>query len=124
MAIGAGAALGLGPRLALAEGTAPLLKRPIPASGEAIPVVGLGSSATFRSAAEGPEADALGEVLARLVARGASVFDTAPSYGASEEVAGRNRCPLLGIGLSGGADCWRSFLSPSPKHPYRLALKS
>jgi aryl-alcohol dehydrogenase-like predicted oxidoreductase len=89
MAIGAGAAIGLGPRLALAEGTAPLLKRPIPASGEAIPVVGLGSSATFRSAAEGPEADALGEVLARLVARGASVFDTAPSYGASEEVAGR-----------------------------------
>jgi aryl-alcohol dehydrogenase-like predicted oxidoreductase len=89
MAVGAGAALGLGPRLGRAGGPAPMLSRPIPSSGESIPVVGLGSSATFRSAADGPDADALGEVLAALVARGARVFDTAPSYGASEEVAGR-----------------------------------
>jgi aryl-alcohol dehydrogenase-like predicted oxidoreductase len=89
IAIGAGAALGLGPRLSLADAVAALRSRPIPSSGESIPVVGLGSSATFRSAAEGPEVDALGEVLVQLVARGASVFDTAPSYGASEEVAGR-----------------------------------
>ncbi len=89
MALGAGAALGLGPRLAAALAPAPLISRPIPSSGEAIPVVGLGSSATFRSVAESEDAKGLGEVLEAMVGRGATVFDTAPSYGASEEVAGR-----------------------------------
>ena len=89
MALGAGAALGLGPRLAFADSSRPLITRPIPSSGEKIPVIGLGSSATFRSVAESDEARGLAEVLAAMVERGAKVFDTAPSYGASEEVAGR-----------------------------------
>ncbi|HKY00363.1 MAG TPA: aldo/keto reductase [Steroidobacteraceae bacterium] len=89
MALGAGAAIGLGPRIAFAEASAPLLARPIPSSGEKVPVIGLGSSATFRSAADSEDARGLGEVLKTMVERGATVFDTAPSYGASEEVAGR-----------------------------------
>ena len=89
MALGAGAAMGLGPRFAFGEATAPLIERPIPSSGEKIPVIGLGSSATFRSAADSEDARGLGEVLKTMLGRGATVFDTAPSYGASEEVAGR-----------------------------------
>jgi aryl-alcohol dehydrogenase-like predicted oxidoreductase len=89
MALGAGAALGFGTRPVFGAEAAPLLTRPIPSSGEKIPVVGLGSSATFRSAAGGEDATGLKEVLSALVARGATVFDTAPSYGESEEVAGR-----------------------------------
>ena len=89
MALGTGAAFGLGPFIARGDSSAPLLTRKIPASGEALPVIGLGSSATFRATAEGGDAAALGDVLAALVARGARVFDTAPSYGASESVAGR-----------------------------------
>ena len=89
MTLGAGAALGLGPRLAVGETAAPLIKRPIPSSGEMIPVVGLGSAATFRSAAGSEDVAGLREVLAALVAGGGSVFDTAPSYGESEEVAGK-----------------------------------
>jgi aryl-alcohol dehydrogenase-like predicted oxidoreductase len=89
MALGAGASLGLGSRLAWAASPASLVSRPIPSSGEKIPVVGLGSSATFRSVADSEESRALGEVLAAMVERGATVFDTAPSYGSSEEVAGR-----------------------------------
>ncbi len=89
MTLGAGAALGLGPRLALGETAAPLIKRPIPASGEMIPVVGLGSSATFRSAAGSEDVAGLREVLAALVEGGGGVFDTAPSYGESEDVAGK-----------------------------------
>ena len=89
LTLGTGAAIGLGSRLAFGATSAPLISRPIPSSGEAIPVVGLGSSATFRSVAEGENVAGLREVLATLVDRGASVFDTAPSYGASEEVAGR-----------------------------------
>lgn len=89
LALGAGAALGLGPRFALGSSRQPLLTRPIPSSGEKIPVIGLGSSATFRSVAEGADVDGLAAVLKTLVDGGGSVFDTAPSYGASEEVAGR-----------------------------------
>ncbi|MCK8515023.1 aldo/keto reductase [Methylonatrum kenyense] len=65
-----------------------LITRAIPASGERIPAIGLGSSATFSATAGSDEAEALGEVLRTLVDNGGTVFDTAPSYGASEEVAG------------------------------------
>lgn len=89
LALGAGAALGLGTRFASGSPRRPLITRPIPSSGEQIPVIGLGSSATFRSVAEGEDVAGLAEVLKTLVEGGGSVFDTAPSYGASEEVAGR-----------------------------------
>jgi aryl-alcohol dehydrogenase-like predicted oxidoreductase len=65
-----------------------LLKRAIPSSGEMLPVVGLGSSATFSQVARSEDLSALKAVLQTLVDRGASVFDTAPSYGASEQAAG------------------------------------
>ncbi len=66
-----------------------LLTRAIPSSGEMLPVIGLGSSATFSQVARKEDATALREVLQALVKGGATVFDTAPGYGASEEVAGR-----------------------------------
>ncbi|MGO1500644.1 MAG: aldo/keto reductase [Marinobacter sp.] len=66
-----------------------LITRPIPSSGERLPGVGLGSSATFSSTARSEDLNALREVFAALVKEGGSVFDTAPSYGASEEVAGQ-----------------------------------
>ncbi len=72
-ALSAGVLLGVAPRIASAAAAPALMRRAIPASGESIPVIGLGSSATFRT----------------MAARGATVFDTAPNYGASEEVAGR-----------------------------------
>lgn len=65
-----------------------MLTRPIPSSGQRIPVIGLGSSATFSQTAR-DDAAALHEVLRTLVDQGGAVFDTAPSYGASEEVAGQ-----------------------------------
>ncbi|MCR6662034.1 MAG: aldo/keto reductase [Luteimonas sp.] len=72
-----------------AEGAAgPLLTRAIPSSGERIPLVGLGSSATFSQVARSEDVSALREVLQALVDGGGTVFDTAPGYGASEEVAG------------------------------------
>lgn len=89
MTLAAGAALGLGPRPAIGVARESLHSRPIPSSGEMIPVIGLGSSATFRVVAEREDVAALRDVLSAMVGRGATVFDTAPSYGASEAVAGR-----------------------------------
>ncbi len=66
-----------------------LITRAIPKTGEKLPIVGLGSSATFRQVAQREDVSALKGVLETLVENGGTVFDTAPSYGASEEVAGQ-----------------------------------
>jgi aryl-alcohol dehydrogenase-like predicted oxidoreductase len=86
---GAGAALTLNPTLLRALVSNPkVLTRAIPSTGEAIPLVGLGSSATFAQVARSEDYSALREVLRTMVDNGGTVFDTAPSYGASEQVAG------------------------------------
>jgi aryl-alcohol dehydrogenase-like predicted oxidoreductase len=84
----AGAAMALHPRLLLALERRELIERSIPSSGEKLPIIGLGSSATFRRMADNENVDALREVMRTLVENGGTVFDTAPSYGDSEEVAG------------------------------------
>jgi aryl-alcohol dehydrogenase-like predicted oxidoreductase len=89
MTAGAGAALALDNRLLNALQPQQLITRAIPSSGEQLPIVGLGSSATFSSVARSEDVTALGEVLQAMVELGGKVFDTAPSYGASEEVAGK-----------------------------------
>jgi aryl-alcohol dehydrogenase-like predicted oxidoreductase len=85
---GAAGALALGLRAPRAE-DAGLITRAIPSSGERLPIVGLGSSASFAQAARAGEIEALRGVFERLVALGGKVFDTAPAYGTSEETAGR-----------------------------------
>jgi aryl-alcohol dehydrogenase-like predicted oxidoreductase len=87
LAASAGAALSFDPRTLFAQGK--LIKRAIPSSGEQLPVVGLGSSATFSQVARSEDVSALRDVFKTMADLGGTVFDTAPSYGASEEVAGR-----------------------------------
>lgn len=78
------------PQLLNAQTGGGIIKRVIPKTGEELPMIGLGSSATFSSLANNAEADALREVMMALINNGGTVFDTAPSYGggSSEEVAG------------------------------------
>jgi aryl-alcohol dehydrogenase-like predicted oxidoreductase len=66
-----------------------ILTKPIPSSGEQLPVIGLGSSATFAVTAQSGDVADLREVMMLLVEHGGKIFDTAPDYGASEAVAGR-----------------------------------
>lgn len=87
---GAGGMLALSPGSLLAQaGKDGLITRAVPSTGERLPIVGLGSSATFAQVARSEDASALRAVLQRMVEMGGTVFDTAPAYGASEEVAGR-----------------------------------
>jgi aryl-alcohol dehydrogenase-like predicted oxidoreductase len=85
-AAGAGLAVSPPPLFGQPKG---LITKAIPSSGERIPVVGLGSSATFSLVARTEDVSALREVIKTLVDLGGTVFDTAPSYGASEAVAGK-----------------------------------
>jgi len=64
----------------------PLITRAVPASGERLPVIGIGTNRyDVSSTAEIADRRA---VLARLPQVGGSVVDTAPLYGRSEEVIG------------------------------------
>jgi diketogulonate reductase-like aldo/keto reductase len=64
------------------------MQRPIPSSGERIPVIGLGTWRTFDVADGGADGKALAEVLRQFVAQGGRVVDSSPMYGAAESVVG------------------------------------
>lgn len=65
-----------------------LLQRPIPSSGELLPVIGLGSWQVFDVGPGADERRPLEEVLSRFVALGGRVVDSSPMYGRSEQVIG------------------------------------
>lgn len=84
----AGAVLSVRPEEIRAMARQEVTTRTIPSTGEQIPVIGLGSSATFSQVARSEDVTAIREVLSALVSHGGRLFDTAPGYGASEQVAG------------------------------------
>jgi aryl-alcohol dehydrogenase-like predicted oxidoreductase len=65
-----------------------MMKRPIPSSGEMVPVIGMGTSGSFQISPNGSEYQALREVLKRFVQGGATLIDTAPTYGNAEDILG------------------------------------
>lgn len=83
---GAGAVLLLDPKVAFGQDRS-MIMRTIPSSGEKLPAVGLGTSSSFRRAA-GAEGDPVKQVINEFARMGATLIDTAPSYGDSEPVIG------------------------------------
>jgi aryl-alcohol dehydrogenase-like predicted oxidoreductase len=77
----------LSPSLAAAQG-APLIQRPIPSSGETIPIIGVGTARRYETAPTEAELAPLRETLARFHQLGGKVIDTAPSYGQAETIVG------------------------------------
>lgn len=65
-----------------------LIKRPIPSSGEQLPIVGLGTWQTFDVGSGQGDRAPLREVLQNLVDQGGMVVDSSPMYGRSEQVVG------------------------------------
>jgi len=86
--IAAGAALGLFPGLVQSSNPAGMLTREIPSTGEALPVIGLGTYSVFDVDSSESEIAAKAEIVRLLTSRGASVIDTSPMYNRSEKVIG------------------------------------
>ncbi|MHA6495314.1 aldo/keto reductase [Pseudomonas borbori] len=82
------AAAPLLPRFAFALDPTQLLQRVIPSSGEALPVIGLGTSRTFDVRIEDDSLEPLEDVIRTFINGGGRLIDTAPSYGNSEQVTG------------------------------------
>lgn len=66
----------------------PLLTRPIPSTGEAMPVVGLGTWPVFDVGTDERARRPLREVVRRLVDAGGRMIDSSPMYGRAEGVTG------------------------------------
>ena len=65
-----------------------MLTRPIPSSGERLPVIGLGTLQAFDIDDTPAEREALAAILNALVNHGGSLLDTSPRYGRAESVIG------------------------------------
>jgi aryl-alcohol dehydrogenase-like predicted oxidoreductase len=87
LSAGAGAGLAFGRLPAFAQDAA-IRTRPIPSSGEMIPVVGLGTARTFNVGTSEEELAPLREVMKAFVEMGGTVLDTAYAYRNSERVCG------------------------------------
>jgi diketogulonate reductase-like aldo/keto reductase len=65
-----------------------MITRPIPSSGEALPVIGLGTSQTFDVGGGDADRQPLREVLRLMLDGGGKIIDTSPMYGRAEAVTG------------------------------------
>jgi diketogulonate reductase-like aldo/keto reductase len=65
-----------------------MIERKIPKSGEALPVIGLGTWQTFDIGSSESERGPRAEVLRRFFAAGGKVIDSSPMYGRAEGVSG------------------------------------
>ena len=82
------AAAALAPVAQRAMADAPLIRRPIPSSGETLPAIGIGTSRRYEVAPVPEQVKPLREAVETFVKLGGSVIDTAPSYGTAEDVLG------------------------------------
>ena len=72
-----------------------LIRRPIPKSGELLPVIGLGTSGSFEVGIDAREREPLAAVLGGFFAAGAAVIDTSPMYSSAETVLGEMLTPEM-----------------------------
>lgn len=64
------------------------LTRPVPVSGERLPVIGMGTSRTFDVGEEAAARSPLAGVLDEFLRGGGRVIDSSPMYGRAEQVSG------------------------------------
>ncbi len=87
-ALGAAVQLGRGSALAASDAVGPVLTKPIPKTGERLPVIGMGSWLTFDVHGDAGAREARRGVLQAFFDAGGAIVDSSPMYGSSEEVIG------------------------------------
>ena len=65
-----------------------IITKPIPSSGEALPVIGLGSWITFNVGQDTTARNTCTEVMRNFFALGGGMIDSSPMYGSAQEVIG------------------------------------
>jgi diketogulonate reductase-like aldo/keto reductase len=77
-----------------AQGAGSVASKPIPSSGEALPVVGLGSWITFNVGNDRMAQDACADVMQAFFAAGGRMIDSSPMYGSSQATIGHGLARL------------------------------
>ncbi|MBC7994231.1 MAG: aldo/keto reductase [Rhizobacter sp.] len=94
---------------------AAVVTRPIPSSGEALPVVGLGSWITFNVGNDRQARDACAEVMRAFFAAGGRLIDSSPMYGSAHSVIGHGLARIAGKAQVFAADkVWISSGASGP----------
>ena len=95
---------------------APILTRPIPSTGEKLPLVGLGSWITFNVGDDVVGRDSCAEVLRAFFQGGGRLIDSSPMYGSSQEVIGYGLHKLGNVTQLFAADkVWISSAARGPE---------
>jgi len=76
------------PALPALANEGPVLRRPIPSSGEIIPVIGSGTAVIYDIEAQDPRIAVLAQSMSALIGGGGAMIDTAPTYGRAEKRLG------------------------------------
>jgi diketogulonate reductase-like aldo/keto reductase len=116
--LAATAAAVLRPSAALSQQRA-VFTRPIPSSGEALPVIGLGSWITFNVGDDVAARDGCTGVMRAFFGAGGRMIDSSPMYGSSQKVIG------YGLGKlnqpSGLFSADKVWISPGSRGPGQIA---
>jgi len=70
------------------SGQTPVLRRPIPSSGQMLPVIGVGTAIVFDLDIADSKFPTLTETLRAFLAQGGAAIDTSPTYGRAEKTLG------------------------------------
>jgi len=109
---------------ALGLAAAPLLRaqpvatRPVPSSGEQLPLVGLGSWITFNVGDDAGARRACAEVMAAFAQAGGRLIDSSPMYGSSQGVIGEGLARWPGPGRVFAAD--KVWIAQGPRGPEQI----
>jgi len=94
-----------------------VLTRKIPSSGQALPLVGLGSWITFNVGNDPPARDACADVMRAFFSAGGRMIDSSPMYGSSQGVIG-DALRKLGTANVFAAD--KVWVSPGARGPAQI----
>ena len=86
--LGAGLALGVSPGFATTSMSGQMAKKPVPSSGELLPIIGLGTYNVFDVESSPEEVGIRKKIVETLLASGGSLLDTSPMYNRSERIIG------------------------------------
>ena len=114
------ASAGLGPVRASAQATAAPapLTRAIPSSGEALPLVGLGTWITFNVGDDAVARDACADVMQAFFAAGGRMIDSSPMYGSSQAVVGHGLARTRATARVFAAD--KVWVAPGARGPAQI----
>ncbi|HKS63649.1 MAG TPA: aldo/keto reductase [Xanthobacteraceae bacterium] len=91
-----------------------VLTRKIPSSGEALPLVGLGSWITFNVGNDPQARDSCADVMRAFFAAGGRMIDSSPMYGSSQPVIGYALKKFPAPNLFSAEKVWTSSASRGP----------